>query len=479
LSGDGIFRVAVPFLRAPTPNEAALDHLRSKTIAGTFFHAPVRGSLEILPDTLVKVDAAGVIEAVLRPGDPGHGEARRAAEGAGSLATLRAGTFVLPGFVDLHIHAPQYPQLGTSLHVPLEVWLQENTFPLEARFADLAFAERAYAALVTDLLSLGTTTAVMFASIHGPATRRLVDLCLDKGLRAVIGKTAMDDPRGCPDFYRDTSPEAAIAGSEALIDYVRSHPANRAGDVLPAVIPRFIPACTDAALEGLGRLAKACGCHVQTHCSESDWEHGAVLARYGCTDAEALDAFGLLTRRTVLAHGNLLPAADMDLIRVRGSGVAHCPLSNVYFSNAVFPLRRALEKGVRVGLGTDIAGGPSASLIENIRMAVHSSRMLEEGVDAGLPPERRRTPGSRIDWKTAFHLATAGGADVLDLPIGTFRAGMKFDAIAIDAAAPGGTIRRLDADDDLETTLERILFTASKPNIADVWVGGRRVAGAG
>ncbi|MBN8996128.1 MAG: guanine deaminase [Rhizobiales bacterium] len=431
-----------------------------------------------MSDTLVELDAAGTIAAVLRPTDPDHAEARRAAERQGRLVVLPTDTFVLPGFVDLHIHAPQYPQLGTALHVPLEVWLQENTFPTEARFADLAFAERAYSALVGDLLALGTTTAVMFASIHGPATRKLVDLCLDKGLRAVIGKTAMDDPRGCPDFYRDASAEAAVAESAALIDYVRSHPANRAGDVLPAVIPRFIPACTDAALEGLGALAAECRCHIQTHCSESDWEHGAVLARYGRTDAKALDGFGLLTRRTVLAHGNFLPDDDMDLIRERGSGVAHCPLSNVYFSNAVFPLRRALVKGLRVGLGTDIAGGPSASLLENIRMAVHASRMLEEGVDADLAPEARGRPGTRIDWKVAFHLATAGGADVLDIPVGTFAPGMKFDAIAIDTAAPDGTIRRLDGDEDLGTTLQRILFTASKRNIADVWTGGRRVAGA-
>lgn len=453
-------------------------NLRSKTLASTFFHAPGRGAVDILSDTLIQIDREGVIEAVLQPSDPGYALARRAAERHGHLVVLPDESFVLPGFIDLHIHAPQYPQLGTALHVPLEVWLQENTFPTEARFADVAFAERAYGALVADLLALGTTTAVMFASIHGPATRKLVDLCLEKGLRAVVGKTAMDDPRGCPDFYRDPSPEAAIEESAALIDYVRSHPANRTGDVLPAVIPRFIPACTDAALEGLGALAQARGCHVQTHCSESDWEHGAVLARYGRTDAKALDGFGLLTRRTVLAHGNLLPDHDMDLIRERGSGVAHCPLSNVYFSNAVFPLRRALAKGLHVGLGTDIAGGPSASLLDNIRMAVHASRMLEDGVDADLPPAERGRSETRIDWQTAFHLATAGGAEVLDIPVGTFRPGMKFDAMAIDTAASGGTIRRLEGDEDFATTLQRILYTASKPNIAHVWTGGRRVAGS-
>jgi guanine deaminase len=116
--------------------------------------------------------------------------------------------------------------------------------------------------------------------------------------------------------------------------------------------------------------------------------------------------------------------------------------------------------------------------MENIRMAVHASRMLEEGVDPDLSPEKRRKPDSRIDWKTAFHLATAGGADVLDIPVGAFRKGLKFDALAVDTALPGGTVRRLDGDEDLEAALQRILFTASKRNIADVWVGGRRMAGS-
>src|SRR5690606_18411352 len=155
----------------------------------------------------------------------------------------------------------------------------------------------------------------------------------------------------------DASPEAAIAGTFEVIDHIRSHAGNRDGRVKPVVTPRFIPSCTDAALEGLGALARECGCHVQTHCSESDWEHGYVLARHGMTDATSLDRFGLLRDGSVLAHGNFLTADDMDLLAARRAAVAHCPVSNAYFAGAVFPLRSALEKGVRVGLGTDISGG--------------------------------------------------------------------------------------------------------------------------
>ena len=452
--------------------------LRGKTLLGTFFHAPGLGSVEILADTLIGIDGAGRIAAVTAPQDPAHAEIRREAARAGTLVTLPSGCFGLPGLVDLHVHAPQYPQLATALHVPLEVWLQTHTFPLEARYSELAFARRTYEALVQDLLSVGTTTALFFATIHQDATRLLVDICLEQGLRALVGKVAMDDPASCPDYYRDASAQAAIDGTAALIDHVRGNVANQEGLVLPVVTPRFIPSCTDSLLQSLGELAASSGCHVQTHCSESDWEHGAVLARHGRSGTESLDGFGLLTRRTVLAHANFVSGGDLDLIATRGAGIAHCPLSNAYFSNAVFPLRMALDRGARVGLGSDISGGPSASLLDNCRMAIAASRMLEDGVDASLPPHRRGRAGSRIDWKTAFHLATAGGADALDLPVGSFEPGRHFDAMVVDTGAAQGTIRLFDELDDLEAVLQKIIYTASRANIRTVWIGGRQVAGA-
>jgi guanine deaminase len=455
-----------------------METMRGRTVSGTFFHAPALGRVECLQDALVAVDGAGRIAAVHGRSDPDYGRVRAAATSAGRLVTIAPGSFVLPGFIDLHVHAPQYPQLGKALNVPLEVWLRRCTFPLEARYADLAFARRTYEMLVGDLMANGTTTAVYFATIHQGATRLLADICLERGQRALIGKVAMDNPEECPDFYRDASPEAGVAGTHELIEYVNTHPANGERRVRPVITPRFIPACTDAMLEGLGAAARHHACHVQTHCSESDWEHGYVIARHGVSDAESLDRFGLLTRRTVLAHGTFVSDADLDRIRERGAGVAHCPLSNVYFSGAVFPLRAALEKGVRVGLGTDISGGPSASMFDGCRMAVAASRLLESGVNPLLPPETRGRAGARIDVRDAFHLATAGGGDALDLPVGRFAPGNHFDAIVIDPAAPGGTIRLDQDSDDPEDVLQKIVFTASRPNIASVIVGGERVAGA-
>jgi guanine deaminase len=197
------------------------------------------------------------------------------------------------------------------------------------------------------------------------------------------------------------------------------------------------------------------------------------LDRCGRTDTAALDGFGLLSRRTILAHGNFVGDDDIALIRARGAGIAHCPLSNVYFSDAVFPLRKILEQGVHVGLGTDIAGGASPSILDNARHAVIASRTLESGVDPAQNRDQRRRPDSRIDAVTAFWLATAGGGIALDLPVGVFKEGFQFDAILVDARARDSNLR-LDTNDTPEEVLQKIIYQAGRANIREVWVANRR-----
>ena len=446
--------------------------LCGKVLKATLFQAPAPGEIDAIEDALVTIDEAGIISEVLKPGASTYDSVLKDASRSHRLVEAGRQGYLLPGFVDLHIHAPQFPQLGKALDVPLEVWLQKHTFPLEARYADTAYARQVYERLVDTLLANGTTTAVYFGTTHLEATSVLAQICLAKGQRALIGKVAMDDPAECPDYYRDASAEEALSLTRQFIDIVQAMPGNDAGIVRPVITPRFIPSCTHALLEGLGALTRETGCHVQTHCSESDWEHGFVLDRYGRTDSFALDDLGLLTRHTVLAHGNFITPDDMALIKERGAGVAHCPLSNVYFSNAVFPLRRALDKGLRVGLGTDIAGGPSASLIESCRSAVSSSRLLEDGVDPSLSAGERGVEESRIDFRQAFYLATAGGGDVLDLPIGQFKPGYQFDAVLINTENPSSPIFIEDADDALDDRLQKIVMTATRANIEKTWVAG-------
>ncbi len=424
-----------------------------RAFLGDALHTPRCGEVELLRQALIVVDGAGRIAAIHTQPSAVRDQLIERLERDQSLVRLRPNQYLLPGFVDLHIHAPQWPQLGKALELPLEDWLQTHTFPLESRYADIAYAQAIYTDLVATLLANGTTTAVYFASLHLAATQILADVCLARSQRALIGRVAMDDPQLCPPFYRDASAQQAIDETRAFIDYVRAMPGNAAHRIHAVITPRFIPACSDKLLRGLGALAAETGCPVQTHCSESDWEHDFVRQRCGCSDTQALDGFGLLSRRSILAHGNFLADSDMAIIAERGALVAHCPLSNVYFSDAVFPLRRALLRGVQVGLGTDIAGGASPSILENVRHCVIASRLLESGVDPHQARTERRRPDSRVDVPTAFWLATAGAARALDLPVGAFAAGLDFDSLLIEAG-PESNLRLDSADSAAEVLQE-------------------------
>ncbi len=445
-----------------------------RAFLGTALHAPVRGEVETLRDVLIVTGRDGAIQAIHRSESPEHEQRTRYFASQGKLTALGPDQYLLPGLVDLHVHAPQWPQLGKALDLPLEEWLQAYTFPLEARYADTVYAKAVYESLVEGLLANGTTTALYFGTIHLHATQVLADICLRRAQRALIGRVAMDDRQLCPDYYRDVSANSAVDLTRSFIEYVRSMPGNGSALIHPVITPRFIPSCSDEVLVGLGALARETGCHVQTHCSESDWEHQFVLERCGKTDTAALDGFGLLSRRTVLAHGNFVTDADIALIRERGAGIAHCPLSNVYFSDAVFPLRKILQQGVHVGLGSDIAGGASPSILQNARQAVIASRSLEAGVDPALPRSERRRPESRIDTPTAFWLATAGGGLALDLPVGVFKEGFQFDALLIDARVAGSDLR-VESVDTPEEVLQKIIYLANRINIRQVWVANRQV----
>jgi guanine deaminase len=443
-------------------------------VKGTLIHTPVLGEVEAIDEALVSVDDTGQILSVQTPASAAYADDAGRAAAQNKLIELTGSQTLLPGLVDLHIHAPQWPQVGKALHLPLYDWLQQYTFPLEAKYADLRFARHNYESLVDNLLANGTTTAVYYGTIHLEATKLLADICLAKGQRAVIGKVAMDNADECPDFYRDPSAASGLEDTRALVDYIRDLPGNN-GKVLPAVTPRFIPGCTDEMLQGLGNIAKEYDCHVQTHCSESDWEHNYVIERHGVNDTQSLDRFGLLTDKTVLAHSNLISDADMQTIGTRQSGIAHCPLSNIYFSNAVFPARRALDSGLSVGLGTDISGGPNPSILHNCQAAVNSSRLLEEGVDPAIPASQRGRAQSRIDYLESFWMATAGGAKSLGLKVGQFAEGFQFDAIVVDSDVADTNLQPRRDSEAAEDMLQKIIYGAERRNITTVWAQGRSV----
>lgn len=353
-----------------------------RVVSAQGYTAESKENVTHFTDTLFCIDGSGTIVDIIQHNDGAFRHVRDAARKAGKLTELSSDQYLLPGLIDLHVHAPQWPQMGKALDKPLEKWLNDYTFPLEARYADVDFARRNYTELVSALLANGTTTAVYFATLHTESSVELARICLAQGQRALVGRVAMDDPSQCPDYYRDETAASAEAETRAFIRAVAELPGNTAKRVLPVITPRFIPSCTDDLLKRLGTVAKETGCHVQTHCSESDWEHGYVKERLGKTDTVALRDFGLLTQKTILAHSNHIEDDDADLIKKTGAGVAHCPLSNFYFANAVFPLRAMLDRGLNVGLGTDIAGGHSPSVFDACRHAITASKALNDGVDA-------------------------------------------------------------------------------------------------
>jgi len=245
--------------------------------------------------------------------------------------------------------------------------------------------------------------------------------------------------------------------------------------VHPIITPRFVPACSEDLLRGLGDLAEKYGVRVQTHCSESDWEHEHVLERFGVSDTQMLHQCGLLRPHSVLAHATHLTPTDVELIRQTGAGLAHCPLSNAYFAGAVLPVTRLLECGVHIGLGSDVAGGCHPGMLAQCAAAVTSSRMLASGVDPTRPATERGVPGSSLSLLAAFHMVTVGAAEVLGLPVGLLAPGRQFDAIAVDLRAPRSLLVVWDPSNGPHRTLERIVRLAGPTDITHVWVAGRRV----
>lgn len=445
-------------------------------VNGTAFSSVDSKKVKCLKNHLFCISKKGVIEAILSPDTKEYQETIEKYRKLKKYHVLSEEQLLLPGFIDLHVHAPQWAQIGTALDIPLHDWLNTYTFPLESKFSDEIFAEKVYSDLVSQLIANGTTTVLYFGTIHRTASRILAEICCEKGQRGLVGKVVMDDKEENPDYYRDESTARALAETEAFILDIQKLSEKAPQGVYPVITPRFIPSCTDDALKGLGELAKKYNVHVQSHCSESDWEHNFVQNRLNKNDAVALNDFGLLTEKSVMAHCGYLSEDDMKLFAEKGTAVAHCPISNAYLGHAVTPIAKLLyEYKIKVGLGTDISGGFSPSQFDNIKQAVISSRMLEDGVDNTICHEKRGVPNSRITLNEAFYLATAGGGKALGLSIGKLEVGYAWDVQVINLATKQTPITRYFSDENLMDTFQKVLYLARPENIQEVWIQGRKV----
>ncbi|MGX7139782.1 guanine deaminase [Enterococcus silesiacus] len=441
-------------------------------VKGTAFSSIDSKNVKVFENSLFCISEAGMIAKIISPDQEEYEATIQEYTSKNKFQELAHDQYILPGFIDLHIHAPQWAQAGTALDLPLYEWLNTYTFPLEAKFSDVQFAEQVYSDLVSQLIKNGTTTALYFATVHREASLRLAEICSEKGQRGLVGKVVMDDQEQNPEYYRDASATTALVETELFIQEVLELNKQTPQGVYPVVTPRFIPSCTDDSLKGLGALATKYDIHIQSHCSESDWAHTFVQERFGKNDAYALNDFGLITEKSVMAHCGFLSDDDMKLFAEKGTAVAHCPISNAYFGNAVTPIARLLnDYQVETGLGSDISGGFSPSLFDNIRQAVMSSRMLNDGVDKDCCGEKRGVSGSSITLNEAFYLATAGGGESLSLPIGKLAVDYIWDVQIVNTKE----LPLFSDEEPLLTIFQKILYLTRPESIDEVWIQGKKV----
>lgn len=445
---------------------------RSLAFHGTIVHCQKDGETKILPQSLLIVSQDGCISHLE------HGisepEARlflSKLEHIGPITNvfLSPSEFLIPGLVDTHNHAPQWAQrgLGGGLHI-LD-WLDQVTFPNEAKFEDQEYARKVYRACVDGFLKQGVTTCSYYGSLHGPATKILADICVEKGQRAFIGKCNMN--QNAPHYYRDKDATESLRVTREVIDHIRALDPSGAL-IKPILTPRFAVCCNDELLVGLGSIAaENPDLPIQTHFNEAQQEIDATLGLFPKFENEAdlYDHYGLLKDRSILAHCTIMTDYEIDKLQQAGSGVAHCPVSNTTVGGGFMaaPISKFLDKGIKVGLGTDSGGGFSSSILDAMRQAVIVSNARQA-----------MTRESALSIWQFFYLATLGGAKVcsLDSRIGNFEVGKDFDALVVQTRCDG-VMTMIEETDDLEKVFEKFLISGDDRNIAKVYVRGRQLKG--
>ena len=378
------------------------------------------GRFEVQENGCVTVDDDG---RVVRVGSQESGD--RSQE-TGEVVDL-GDRLLIPAMNDLHVHAPQYRNQGLAMDLELLPWLQNYTFPEEKKYADVGYAERMYRRFVRDLWRFGTMRSCIFATTHTESTRLLMRLFQEAGMGALVGKVAMD--RNCPEGLM-ASVEETVRGYESLISWssrqgnLTPHSTLLTPLVRPIITPRFVPTCTPKMLRACGELAAKYQLPVQSHLSENRDEIAwvAELEPESTCYGDAYDRYGLFGQTpTVMAHCVWTDGEELELMKRRGVMVAHCPTSNLNVASGMAPVRRFLDEGLRVGLGSDISGGHDLSIFRMMVYAIQVSKMhYQQNHDRKF-----------LTLSEAFWLATKSAGSFFGR-VGSFEPGYEFDALVID-----------------------------------------------
>lgn len=370
---------------------------------------------------------------------------------------------VIPGLIDLHVHAAQYGYRGLGMDMELLPWLDTYAFPAESRFARSADAVELYREFAQDLASTATTRAIVWGTVF-PTTGILFAEMNRCGLGGWIGQISMD--RHAPSALCQEPAQAIAAARNFVSQYSDRFPQLR-----PVITPRFIPSCSDGLLHQLGALSMSQHVPVTSHLSENHGEIAWVreLLPQSQSYARAYDQFELLGQHEpcVMAHCVYPEDSEIDLLARRQVTIAHCPTSNINVLSGLAPVRRLIAAGVAVGLGTDIAGGHSLSIFAAMVDAIAVAKMYQLYVDAAARP---------LTVSEAFYLGTRGGGQVFRQSFGlagSFESGWLADIAVIDDSTIGG-----GCDFSLPQRLERLVYLHAEATLAAKFLAGQPVGTA-
>ena len=364
---------------------------------------------------------------------------------------------IIPGLIDLHVHAPQYPFRGLGMDQELIDWLNTHTFPEEEKYGDLAYAQKAYAIFLDDLLHSATTRACVCGTCHQDATLWLMEQMEAEGLAGYVGKVNMD--RNSPAGLCEESPEASAEATESWI-------LASAGlsNVRPILTPRFIPTCSDELMERLSALQKQYDLPVQSHLSENlseiDWVRQLQPEASCYGDAYRMHGLFGGSCPTIMAHCVYSGEEEIRMMKEQGVFIAHCPESNTNLASGIAPVRKYMELGMQMGLGTDVAAGSSLSMFRAMAMAVQCSKLRWRLVDQSQAP---------LTATEVFYLATKGGGAFFG-KAGSLEEGYEFDAVVIDDrkirhARPVSVRERL----------ERLIYLDGDASVDAKYIKGKQV----
>lgn len=366
---------------------------------------------------------------------------------------------IVPGMTDLHLHAPQYTFRGIGMDLELLDWLSSHTFPEEARYSDLEYAKKAYNYFCYDLKRSFTTRACIFATLHTEATIELMDQLESSGIITYVGKVNMDRNGG-----ENLKEANATRSIEATIDWLEKIE-GRYINTKPILTPRFIPSCSNELMKAIGKLSRDKKLMIQSHLSENKsevaWVRELVPEATSYANAyEIFDTMGSTELPTIMAHCVYSDEEEMDIMKKHGTYIAHCPSSNMNLTSGIAPVRKFLNAGIPVGIGTDVAAGSSMNMLHTILDAIMASKMYYRLVDTDAKP---------LTFEEAFYMATVLGGSYFG-KVGSFENGYEFDALILDDSAMY-SMRELT----IRERIERSCYNDSDCVIREKFVEGKHV----